>query len=357
MPRALQRPGSLSGKVAVRVVDFVAARGHDGEALCESAGLTLEYLRSAESRVPYSVVRELGARAAELVRDPNFGLHLAQDVRDTSGYDAGLLLLMASPSVRVGLERLEQYQRYWGDGERVRLFPKEGGASVRVMVPSGTGDYQRQSDECAMAEILIGFRAISGSDVVPRAVRFLHAAPADIGEHRALFRCPLQFSAPFTEIEFDDASLDAPLPHANETYRLIFQAQVERALGRLPGNSGTAKDVRAAAQAALVGGQCSLAGTARALGMSARTLQRRLRDDGTSFAELIDSLRREMATEYLDKRLSVPEIAWLLGYAEPSAFHHAFKRWTGTTPEQVRAARAEPRAEPRQTDAEKITEA
>ncbi len=323
----------------MRVVDFVAARGHDAEALCRSVGVTVELLRSEGSRVPYSVVRELGERASEIAKDPNFGLHLAQDVRDTSIYDAGLLMMMASPSVRVGLERMQQYQRYWGDGDRVRLFSTRGGASVRLMLSGTDDDYQRQSDECAMAEILIGFRAITGREVLPRAVRFRHAAPLDTGEHESLFRCTLEFEAAHTEIEFDDEALDAPLPHANETYSMIFQSQVERALARLPGSSGTAKDVRAAAQAALLAGQCSLAGTARALGMSERTLQRRLRDDGTSFGELVDSLRREMATEYLDKQLSVAEIAWLRGYAEPSAFHHAFKRWTGTTPEQVRAAR------------------
>jgi len=194
-----------------------------------------------------------------------------------------------------------------------------------------------------MAELLVGFRAISGRDVVPRAVRFRHPAPADVREHEALFRTLLRFSAPHTEIEFEDRDLDAPLPHANETYFTIFRAQVERALGRLPGKSGTAQDVRAAAQAALSSGQCTLAGTARALGTSERTLQRRLREEGTSFAELVDCLRREMALEYLDKRLSVGEIAWLLGYSEASAFHHAFKRWTGTTPEQVRTRRTEGR--------------
>jgi AraC-like DNA-binding protein len=337
--RGAQR--TLSGRVAVRVVDFVAARGHDPGALCRSVGLSLESLRAEGSRVPYTVVRELGERASELAQDPNFGLHLAQDVRDTRSYDVGLLMLMASTSMRAGLERMTEYQRYWGDGERVKLFTGPGGASVRLMEEGTADDYQRQSDECAMAEILVGFRAISGRDVVPRAVRFRHPAPADVREHRDLFRCSVRFADEHSEIEFADGDLDASLPNANETYRLIFQAHVERALARLPGNSGMAKDVRAAAQAAIASGQCTLASTARALGTSERTLQRRLREEGTSFAELVDCLRRELAIEYLDKQISVGEIAWLLGYSEPSAFHHAFKRWTGTTPEQARTARSE----------------
>ena len=335
-----RQAGTLSGRVVVRVVDFVAARGHDPEALCRGVGLTLSSLRAEGSRVPYAVVRELGERAAELAKDPNFGLHLAQDVRDVNLYDAGLLMMMASPNVREGLSLMAEYQRYWGDGERVRLFDVPGGASVRLMLPGTADDFQRQSDECAMAEILVGFRAITGEPIAPRAVRFRHGAPPDTREHHELFRCAIHFGATHTEIEFDDVDLHRPLPHANETYRRVFQHQVERALARLPGASGAAADVRAAAEAALAGGRWTLAGTARALGMSERTLQRRLQEDGTSFAELVDSIRREMATTYLDNRLSVTEIAWLLGYADPSAFHHAFKRWTGTTPEQARAARS-----------------
>lgn len=189
-----------------------------------------------------------------------------------------------------------------------------------------------------VAEIVTGIRLLSASEVSPRVVRFSHPPPGDLGEHRALLRCPLEFGAEHTEIELDDATLDTPLPLASEAYCAVFERQVERALERLPCESGSPDDVRAAARATLAGGECSLASTARALGTSARTLQRRLRERGTTFAELVDSVRREMALEYLRKRVSVHEIAFLLGYAEPSAFHHAFKRWTGMTPEQARRA-------------------
>jgi AraC-like DNA-binding protein len=337
--RAVSAAGTISARVVVRIVDFVAARGHDAEALCRASGASLQTLRAVDARVPYGVAEALGRRATEITRDPNIGLHLAQDVRDTRVYDAGLLMLMASPSLRAGLEWVERHQRYWGDGERYSLVPVPGGTVVRFALHDAEGDYQRHADECAMAEIAVGARALSARDVLPRAVRFRHASPADTSEHVTVFGCVPEFGAPHTEIELDDEVLDAPLPHANAAFRAIFQAQVDRALAALPARSGMAAPVRAAVQAALVGGQCSLARTASVLGVSVRTLQRRLRDEGTSFEQVVDALRREMAAEYLDKELAIQEIAWLLGYAEASAFHHAFKRWTGTTPEQARALR------------------
>jgi AraC-like DNA-binding protein len=85
-------------------------------------------------------------------------------------------------------------------------------------------------------------------------------------------------------------------------------------------------------RAALASGGCTLAGTARGLGVSTRTMQRRLAAEGTSFAAVVDALRRELACTYLDRRVPIPEIAALLGYADGTAFHHAFRRWTGSTP-------------------------
>ena len=294
-------------------------------------------LRDPDARIPFALAERVGMRAAELCGDPNIGLHLAQDVRDPRVFDAGVLLMMASPTLGASFERMERYQRFWADGQRFALLPTAAGVCLRHLHQAELGEYQRHSDECAMAEFVLGARVLTERDIAPSVVRFRHAPPADTREHAALFRCPIEFGAEYAEVEIDRSVLELPLPHANQTYHAIFQLQVERALARLPAPSGIAEGVRAAARAALASGDCSLSGTARALGISARTMQRKLQAEGTSFAELIDALRREMAAAYLEKRVPVAEIAWLLGYAEPSAFHHAFKRWTGTTPERWRA--------------------
>jgi len=336
--RVKHRAGAIAGHILVRVVDFAAARGHDAEQLCREHGLVLAQLRDASTRVPYALAEQLAMRVLALTADPNLGLHLAHDVRDAPTLDAGVLLMMSSPTLRDALQRMERYQSFWADGARFALLPVERGAVVRYMFFEPLSVYQRHSDECALAEIVLGARRLTGQDdLTPAAVRFRHAAPADVREHHALFRAPLQFDAEHCEIELRSESLSAPLPQANETFRLFFQAQVERALAQLPGGSGLAADVRAAAQAALASGQCSMAETAHALGISTRTLQRRLQAEGTSFAELLDALRRELAHTYLSQALPLQQIAWLLGYGDVSAFHHAFKRWTGLTPEQARA--------------------
>ena len=318
--------------MVLRVVELCRGRGHDAEAICRDAGLSLTALAEPDARVGYDVAAAVGERALALTGDENFGLHLAQDVRDPRQFDAGLLLLMASPTVRVALERMVRHQRLWGDGDRATLVGVPGGLVVRYMLRGTTGAYARHADECAMAEIALGIRVLAGQDLRPRAVRFRHPAPRSIEEHRSLFGCPLAFRSAHTEIELDDAICDTPMPQANTAFFAIFEEQVARALARLPRVAGASEGVRAAVRAALASGGCTVAGTARGLGVSTRTMQRRLEAEGTSFAAVVDALRHELARTYLDRQVAIPEIAVLLGYADATAFHRAFRRWTGSTP-------------------------
>jgi AraC-like DNA-binding protein len=318
--------------MVLRVVEYCRARGHDAEALCQAAGVSLLSLAAPDVRVSYLTAQRIGERALALTNDENFGLRLAQDVGDSQHYDAGLLLLMASPTVGSALERMVAHQRYWGDGERASLQPARNGRTLRYVLGGATGDYARHSYECALAEVALGVRALSGQELGPRVVRFCHPPPKDTSEHARVFRCAIEFARPHAEIEFDQAVLDARMRHANQKFCEVFEQQVQRALERLSSPKSASDSVREMARAALSGGACTLSGTAAALGVGARTLQRRLREEGTSFAELIDALRREMAVVYLERRIPIPEIASLLGYADATAFHHAFSRWTGSSP-------------------------
>ena len=335
--RSRPAASTLSARLALRIVAFCRVRGHDPQALCRDVGVTASALAEPEARVSYEVVAQLGTRALEVTGDECFGLHLAADVGDPRAFDTGVLLLMASPTLRVALERMVSFQRYWGDGQRTTLCPRRGGLAVRYVLPGAAGAYARHADECAMAELALGVRSLSGQALLAREVRFRHEAPPAIDEHRALFGCPIHFASAHTEIVFGDDVLAARMPHANDVFATIFSQQLEAALARLPNPSGTAEGVRVAARTALAAGGCTLAGTARALGLSTRTLQRRLNAEGTSFGAVSEALRREMSLAYLQRGVPVAEVATLLGYADATAFHHAFRRWTGSSPSRHRA--------------------
>jgi AraC-like DNA-binding protein len=331
MPRATPT-GTIAAHVVLRIVAFCQRRGHDPAQLCANAGSSLEYLSQPDARVPYAVVARLGELALLLTGDEDFGLNLARDVEKMENFDTGVLLLMASPTVGAALERFAANKRYWGDGDRSTLARIPGGIALRYLFEGAGGEVARHSNECALAELTLGVRVLSGQPLRPLVVRFAHRRPRKTTEHEKLFACPIEFGAELTEIVFDDETLQTPMQHANQTFLTVFEKQMEAALARLPKQIGTSDAVRAAARAALAGGNCTLPDTARTLAMSVRTLQRRLKDEGTSFVEVIDALRREMAVAYLQRQMPIPDIAEVLGYADATAFHHAFRRWTGHSP-------------------------
>jgi AraC-like DNA-binding protein len=323
---------TVAAGTLLRVVEFCRRRGHDPEALCRDVGLSYRLLVERQDRFPLPLVYALCMRALEVSGDENFGLHLAEDVEDARNYDIGVLVMMASATLGEALDRFERNKRYWGDGDRMTLRKVTGGLALRSLMPGPSDAFSRHSHECALAEVVLGAKALCGQPVLPRVVRFAHASPKDVSEHQRIFGCPVEFAADVDELVFDDAVLTTPMRHANEAFLAVFEQQLEDALSRLPKAARTSDAVKSATRAALCNGGTTLAQSARALGLSERTLQRRLQDEGTSFAEIVDTARHEMATAYLARGLPVPAVSELLGYSDATAFHHAFRRWTGCSP-------------------------
>jgi AraC-like DNA-binding protein len=138
------------------------------------------------------------------------------------------------------------------------------------------------------------------------------------------------------------AMLERPVVKADPALSHLIERHAEALLAALPPPTQTAADrVRRILSSALRDGDATLAGAARKLKMSERSLQRRLADEGVTFDALLDEIRRDLALRYLaDAKIAVAEVAYLLGYSEPSPFHRAFKRWTGRTPSEMRRSAA-----------------
>jgi AraC-like DNA-binding protein len=137
---------------------------------------------------------------------------------------------------------------------------------------------------------------------------------------------------------FDRAILDLPLLTAEASLASLLERHAEAMLTKLPDNSSIELAVRRALQPLLPGGEPRIEHVAKSLAMTPRTLQRRLREEDTAFQTVLDEVRRELASTYLDGQArSAGEVAFLLGFADPSAFRRAYKRWNGASPGKHRA--------------------
>jgi AraC-like DNA-binding protein len=320
---------------AMQALDALGLPGVDSERLCREFNLSPTELEDPEVRIPYATLDAVLERAVELSGDDNLGLHMASlPVVDPD--DMGSAVIATSPNLRESFERGVRYQRVWGDGERLRLEETERGVRMRFTPVGAWRLAHRHMAEMAMAQFVQGARLLTGENVTPLCVRFVHPEPADTREHRERYGCPILFQAPANDIEFSREDAARPFLHADALVHAIFERQVQRILSTLPEESGITARVRAYLQRSLGGGDYSFAAVARALHMPARTLQRRLSEEGESYASILEELRRQRSSDFLQRRVSIAEVSFLLGYSDPSVFHRAFKRWWGMSPEAFR---------------------
>jgi AraC-like DNA-binding protein len=180
-------------------------------------------------------------------------------------------------------------------------------------------------------------RLLTGRGLTLVRVRFTHEAPASVSEHERIFGAPLEFGQRRNELVADRVALAEPLRTANPALVQPLEDAAVSVLRRA--DEDVVARTRAEVPRVLETGDPGLAGVARRLGMGARTLQRRLAQRGTSYADLVEDVRRELAhREVALGTKSFGEIAFLLGFSQASAFDRAFRRWTGRTPSAHRRA-------------------
>jgi AraC-like DNA-binding protein len=180
-------------------------------------------------------------------------------------------------------------------------------------------------------------RQLSGSNLFPDHVNVTHHRDRFLAEFNTFFGCDVAFDSRTDEIAFPSANRPMPLASADSFLNALLIAQCEQTYAYRLQPAELRVSVENAIVPLLPHGKAQAPAIARKLGMSQRTLARRLASEGLSFTTVLDELRRDLASHYLSEGgMPITTIAWLLGYQEVSAFTHAFKRWTGKTPKQTR---------------------
>jgi AraC-like DNA-binding protein len=188
--------------------------------------------------------------------------------------------------------------------------------------------------------MVVNGRQLVGREFEVIEVRFRHSAPAAAERLQATLAAPIRFDAEDNAMVVPEAVFELPMPSADPAMFDFFEREAARRVAEQPPPSTTMlDDARRVIEAALPEGVPELAALAARIGCSARTLQRRLAEHGTSLRKLIDDVRHELALRHLAANLSLAEVSFLLGFSQPSAFHRAFRRWTTQTPAQWRAER------------------
>ena len=195
----------------------------------------------------------------------------------------------------------------------------------------------RLSNEQTIVAITEISREVSGQRFSPDAVYFRHPSPGDIAAHEAYFGCPVHYSADRDALEVSEETLSAPNRLGDQSISDFFDAHLEKELATFADDEGLDRRVRIQISQALSEGVPTVADVADRLGLSGRTLQRRLAEQGHAFQDLVDEARQDLANRLLRRTdYALAEVAFLTGFSEQSTFTRAFKRWSGQTPATYR---------------------
>jgi AraC-like DNA-binding protein len=328
-PRASGAPSVLASwtRTILRALD---ARGIDGRALAAGAGIDLRRLEDADARYLMTDTRELWRQAVAATGDPALGLHVARYVNYTSFHALGAAVL-ASGTLREAFSRLVRYGRIVGDAATPRL--EAGDDRVRlVLALDGTAPVADEAVDALLALIVRVARLLRDRrSLSPLRVELTRPDPISPEPFRAFFRAPITFGAGENVLEFAAADVDERLTAANAEVARRIDEVLARYVARLDDRQLLSR-VRAAIVERLPDGEPAQATIARAVGVSVRTLQRRLAEEGASYQGILDEARAELARVYLAEGWSVTEVAFTLGFADASSFSRAFRRWTGRPP-------------------------
>jgi AraC-like DNA-binding protein len=327
------RHGHGVGWIVGHLIANVEERGFDVGPIRRLPGLRGRDLTDPDALFAGAALEEAWQLAVAITRDDALGLHLAEQL-PRGALDLVEYAFRASKTLAGSLDRMARYGRLINDRLAMRVLCGTGERRFLVGEPDGR-PLDRQRAELSLALVLRLARETTASGLAPVEVSFVHPAPEDVSEHRRFFRSPLRFQSGVSEIVFSEADGSRSLGSADPALAGVVARRLEKLLarrGRPQGESLTG-GVRHWLAGELGQGDISAAQAARSLGLSERTLSRRLAGEGTSFRAVLDRFRRETAVALLhDRALGVAEIAFFLGYSEPAAFHRSFKRWTGKTP-------------------------
>jgi AraC-like DNA-binding protein len=328
----LNKPTVLAMTVAP-LQEALPQYGLEFAALARRAGLDPGLLTEPNARYPTAPLQKLWEISAAESGDPLFGFRVGSLVRPGTFHALGLGIV-SSTSVLAALQRIQRYSRIVSTNGRMVLLQHDGLVSLETRPHEMT---VMPTIHCVDA-LVVGLCRIlaycAGPSAMPAKVVFMRPRMAPAEKYREVLGCAVEFDGQHIAICFDAASAARPVLSGNAELAAEADKLSARYIDALAPDS-TAARVRALLLKAMPSGEFDQDDIASSLNQSASTLQRRLRKEGTTYQDLLDKTRQEMALEYLRQgRHSMVDIAFLLGFTDQSNFTRAFRRWTGKSPRE-----------------------
>jgi AraC-like DNA-binding protein len=330
--------GLVALAYARSLVDYLRAGGLDPLRLYEAKRVAEIESGDTRTRMPVLEWVSMFDAAIRATADPDLPLKVGEAIK-TRHY--GMLGFVEMHCATLGecIAQLERYEVLVGDISTSQLLRRNGRAEIHWRSPFGSDPPPALAQSSLAGWASYARWLTDKSDLVGEAY-FQFARPRDLSAYARIFRAPTHFGAAETRIVFPEKYLALPIVQSDPQMRALALAQADALLKELQDEPEFLRRLKASIAQGLLTGRVSLGSSADALQLSVRTLQRRLDEHGQSFQQVLDATRRTQAERHLrDPRLTLAEVAFMLGYSEQSAFTRAFKQWTGNSPGAYRNGR------------------
>lgn len=315
--------------------DVARSLGIDPVQMVSHAGLDRQCLLTPDLRVPEASLTEVLEISAKASHCSILGLLVGESWR-LSDFGVISLLLQHQPTLRQTLAELKRYRHLLSDSVMIDLTEYPHVAVLQMALATGRAHPGRQRMELAIGALLSLCRFHLGAQWTPRRVHFTHAAPASVQAHHRVFGHSLEFGSEFDGIVLGKDDLDRINPASDPSMARYAQHFIDQQPRSHEQN--IAQDVRRSIHVLLPRGRSHIDQVSQSLGLSTRTLQRQLEQGGESFQSLVNEVRREQATRYLEGRThSITQITQLLGFTETSAFSRWFSQQFKVAPSRWKA--------------------
>lgn len=349
--------GSLNA--VLPLLEYLESEGFDRVAVLDRVGIPKSAREDPRARLPQRKFEALWRAAIEVTGDRALALRVSTRVKPSTLGIIGYLA-SASESRRNAFELVQGLTPLLWENFACDLASDDEVAFMRFSAGKGVRT-SRFTTEYSVGLAIAMSRSLGAARSDPLEARFSYSAPDYAEEYERILRLPVRFDAEEDGVLFPISLIDSSNPSADAALRQLLQQYAADQLAMIPSNHRFSERVRASIRSLLSLGELSAEVVAAQLSMSDRTLRRRLRDEATSYQEILDDVRAELAHRYLrDDKQGIDEVAHQLGFSDASAFTKAFRRWTGRTPADFarpadlrragpRAGRIRPRTRPHRT--------
>ena len=303
-----------------------------------AAGVQAADLADNGKRIAGATHQRLLQHLIEVSGDPLFGLHCARFVQPGSWSVLGYIAMNCA-TLGEAMSRIVPYEKLVGDMGVSRIEATADRVKLIWSCRHEAALVRRHMVEEVLASWLLYARWIADMQQSPQEVWFEHALPAgvDSAEYSAVFGCPVRFEQACSALIVPLEYLGMPLRQADANLLRTLEEHALTLMAGLDDDEALPQRVKNALRLLLKDGLPRKERVAEQFNMTLRTLQRHLQQAGTSYQQILDQLRQELAEHYLLRSdLAIQDIASYLGFTEPRSFHRSFKGWTGQTPGQFR---------------------